>query len=220
MCVLILERQGTIELCLGKNAGLETSVDRITAPFRRAMSADALEMAELVNIAGDGLPLYLWGKLARPGQTAWDAGRERAKLGMGGFAFNNTVIREVKGKVAACLIGYSLADSPKTPGEPVLAALMPLQELQAMLSATWYVNVLAVFPEYRRKGFGRELVHLAGLLGNDAHCESLSLIMSDANITARQFYEANGFAAFATRPIVQESWQHSGKNWVLMIKNL
>jgi hypothetical protein len=38
--------------------------------FRPATIADASVLAELVNYAREGMPLYLWGQLADPGETA------------------------------------------------------------------------------------------------------------------------------------------------------
>jgi hypothetical protein len=34
-------------------------------------------LAELVNHAGEGIPLYLWDQMAEPGEAAWDVGRRR-----------------------------------------------------------------------------------------------------------------------------------------------
>lgn len=175
-------------------------------------------MAELVNIAGDGLPLYLWAETARPGQSAWDVGRERARRGTGGFAYRNTVIREKDGKIAACLIGYPLADSPEPVDEDVPAMLVPLLELEGIVPGTWYVNVLAAYPEYRGQGLGTELLAIAETLAKDAKCRGLSLIVSDSNTGARRLYERHGYAEFATRPIIKEDWQHTGENWVLLSK--
>ena len=35
--------------------------------FRPATSDDAIVLAELVNYAGEGMPLYLWSQMAEPG---------------------------------------------------------------------------------------------------------------------------------------------------------
>ena len=43
--------------------------------LRPAQLADAPVLAELVNYAGEGMPLYLWEKRAADGQTGWDVGR-------------------------------------------------------------------------------------------------------------------------------------------------
>lgn len=192
----------------------------MTAQFRPATSDDAADMAELVNSAGGGLPLYLWGKLTRPGQSAWDVGRERARLGSGGFAYQNTVIRESDGKTAACLIGYPLGDELEAPGEEVSAVLVPLLELESLVPHSWYVNVLATCPEHRGKGFATELLQVAEARAADAGCERISLIVSDTNITARRLYEKHGFGERATRPIVKEDWEYLGQNWVLLVKDL
>ena len=189
------------------------------APYRRATTDDATCMADLVNIAGHGLPLYLWARFARPGQSAWDVGRERARTGTGGFAYGNTVVREEGGKVAACLIGYPLADTPEPPDDDVPALLVPLLELENLVPGTWYINVLAAYPEYRGKGYGTELLQIAESLGRDTLCRGMSLVTSDENTGARRLYERHGFTQRASRPIVKEDWTHSGDNWVLLAKD-
>ncbi|MCG8406323.1 MAG: GNAT family N-acetyltransferase [Phycisphaerales bacterium] len=193
---------------------------KLTQPFRRATSEDASEMAELVNIAGDGLSLYLWAKSAPPGQSAWDVGRERARLGLGGFAFHYTVVREEQGKVAACLTGCPLSDAPPPPDGEIPPPVVPLLNLQSLVPTSWYINVLATFPQHRGKGFGTELLRIAEAQARDAGNTSMSLIRTDVNTGAQRLYEKNGYAEHATRPIVKEDWEHEGQNWVLMVKSL
>ena len=69
--------------------------------FLPARIDDAAVLAELVNYAGEGLPLYLWGKLASVGETAWDVGRLRAARETGSFSYRNATIIEHAGHVAA-----------------------------------------------------------------------------------------------------------------------
>ena len=78
--------------------------------YRQANPTDATAMTELVNIAEEGLPLYLWSNMAVEGQSPWDVGRERARRKSGEFSYKNTIVREEAGKVAALLVGYSLED--------------------------------------------------------------------------------------------------------------
>ena len=40
----------------------------IEPPFRRATPDDATALAELIDFAGEGLPTYLWAKMAEPGE--------------------------------------------------------------------------------------------------------------------------------------------------------
>lgn len=193
----------------------------LSAPYRRATSDDVPELPELVNIAGHGLPLYLWGKLAGPGESPWDVAINRAKRGKGGFAFDNTVVREEGGKIAACMIAYRLSNAPTVYShDDVPAVVAPLYELENVVPGTWYINVLASFPEYRGRGYGAELLQLSELMARDAQCKGLSLIVSDENTAARRLYERHGYTERATLPIVKEGWEHAGENWVLLVKDL
>jgi len=190
---------------------------RLTAPYRRATSEDAPKMAELVNIASHGLALYLWGKQAGAGEPPWDVALKRARRGVGGFAYRNTVVREAEGKIAACLVSYPLRDAPQL-YDQVPIMLAPMFELENIVPGTWFVNVLATYAEHRGKGYGTELLHIAEVLAHDAQCGGMSLVLSDANAEARRLYERHGYGEHATRPIVKEDWEHSGQNWVLLVK--
>src|SRR5690606_2222755 len=99
--------------------------------LRPATPADAGDLAELINFAGDGLPLYLWQRMAEAGETAWDVGRRRASRDEGSFSWRNAVMAEIDGRVAACLVGYPLADRPEPVDYDTMPAMfVPLQELE------------------------------------------------------------------------------------------
>src|SRR5690606_15141785 len=85
---------------------------------------------ELVNYAGDGLPLYLWGMLADPGESAWDIGRKRAARDEGSFSYRNAIMIEAGGGPAGCLIGYEIPDRPAPIPPDMPAMFVPLQELE------------------------------------------------------------------------------------------
>ncbi len=176
-------------------------------------------MTELVNFAGEGMPVYLWSRMAEDGQSPWDVGRERARRESGGFSYRNTVVREDDGEVTACLIGYPLPDEPDPVDYDELPAMFrPLQELEDLAPKTWYVNVLATFPEHRGKGYGGQLLAIAEDLARDTDREGLSIIVSDANTGARRLYERAGYREIATRPMHKDNWENAGENWVLLIK--
>ena len=188
-------------------------------PYRHATPDDALAMAELVNIAGEGLPLYLWTKMAAPDEDPWEIGQQRAKRDSGSFSFRNTIVGQVDDKVVCALIGYPLADTPKPVNyEEMPAMFVPLQELEDLVPGTWYVNVLATYREYRGKGYGSELLAIAEQLAVDTARSGMSLIVSDANVGARRLYKRQGYAQLATRPMVREAWENAGENWVLLAK--
>lgn len=89
-----------------------------------------------------------------------------------------------------------------------------------MPPGTWYVHVLAAYPEYRGRGAGSALLGLADRLAAAAGKQVLSLIVSDTNTDARRLYESWGYREAGQRRMVKEQWQHPGANWVLLRKDL
>ena len=73
-------------------------------------------LAELVNIAGEGMPYYLWTKMACPGQDPWEVGRDRARREQASFSYRNALIAEAGDQVVGTLIGYPLPDVPEPIG--------------------------------------------------------------------------------------------------------
>ena len=177
-------------------------------------------LAELVNYAGDGLPLHLWSKMAAPGESAWEVGRGRAARPEGSFSYRNATIIEHRGACAGCLIGYEIPDQPEPIGSDLPAMFVPLQELENLAPGTWYVNVLAVHPPFRKLGLGTKLLGLADEMGRALGKRGMSVTVSDANPGARRLYERCGYREAAARAIVKDDWQNEGRHWVLLTKAL
>ena len=191
----------------------------IRPPLRRATREDVAVVARLVDIAGEGLPQYLWARMARPGETPWDVGERRAAREQGAFSYRNTIVSEADGQVVACLIGYPLPEKPvPVDGDSVPALFVPLLELENLAPASWYVNVLATLPGHRGRGHGARLLAAAERIAADVGARGLSIIVSDANADALRLYERCGYRRIVERTMVKESWENSGKNWVLLVK--
>lgn len=190
-------------------------------PFRPARPVDAAALAELVDMAGEGLPLYLWERMVGPGESAWEVGRQRALRDQGAFSWRNAVVAEGEdGQVAGCLIGYPLPEVAEPIPPDLPAMLVPLQELENAAPGTWYVNVLAVYPRVRGAGLGSRLLALAERIAGDRGLHGLSIIVSDASAGARRLYERLGYRQAETRPMVTEGWRTPGRTWVLLTKRL
>lgn len=207
-----------LELKHALERGDEASEETALA-LRAATPADADALAELVNEAGDGLPLYLWRQLAAPGEDPWEVGRERARREQGGFSYRNAVLVTSDDAVAACLIGYPLPEEPEAVDPATLPALfVPLVELEQLAPGTWYLNVIATRSEFRGRGIGRALLAHADELAAAAHSRGVSLIVSDANVGARRLYERSGYRERARRAMVKDGWRNPGEHWLLLIK--
>jgi ribosomal protein S18 acetylase RimI-like enzyme len=193
----------------------------LNVTFRPAVKADASALAVLIDIAGEGLPAYLWSTLKAPGQSILEVGRERAAREEGGFSYRNTIVAEVEGEIAACLVGYRL-DDPYDPGnlEEVPPLVRPLVLLEAKAPGSWYVNVLATLPEFRRRGLGMALLGIAEQKALEHGAPALSVIVADGNERAARLYHRAGFTARARQPLVTyPGCPHSG-DWVLLVKSL
>jgi len=192
----------------------------LTPPFRPARVEDADVLAELVNYAGEGLPLYLWSTMTEGNESAWDVGCRRAAREDGSFSYRNAAIIERDGQCAGALIGYEIAEAPEPIADDMPAMFVPLQELENLAPATWYVNVLAVRPRFRNAGLGGQLLELAERTARALCKPGLSVIVSDANDGARRLYERCGYRERASRSMVKEGWENAGRNWVLLTKKL
>ena len=195
-----------------------------TPPIRRATPGDAPALTQLIDFASLGFAPCLWSKIAGPGGDPWAVGRERVLREVGGFSYRNAVILEREGRVAAGLIGYPLADSPEPIPDNMPPMVVPLQELVNLAPGTWYVNILAAYPDQRGQGLGTALLAVADKIaaetgGAGQSKRGLSLIVSDTNTGARRLYERTGYAEVARRRKVKEDWQNAGKDWVLLVKN-
>ena len=190
--------------------------------FRPATKADAATLAVLVDIAGEGMPSFMWSTLKVPGQSVLEFGRDRARRDTGSFSYKSAVIAETDGEIAAALVGYRLDDPYDLQGNLAEAPeiVQPLVRLEAKAPGSWYVNVLATFPEFRRRGIGCELLAVAETKAREVETPALSVIVGSWNGGAKRLYASGGYLELANEPaILFPGSPHKG-DWVLMIKLL
>lgn len=192
--------------------------ERPATTLRRARLADADKLAELANIAADGLPLYLWQQIAGADGDPWAVGTARAARPDGSFSYRNGWIAQADGQSAGCLVGYPLADRLQPIPADMPAMFRPVQELENRVPGSWYVNFLAVYPAYRRRGVAGQLIAAAVGQARAAHARDLTLITADANADGLAFYRASGFHEIGRQVMVKEDWEGQGTDWVLLSK--
>ncbi|SLN17880.1 putative acetyltransferase [Roseovarius gaetbuli] len=186
-------------------------------PFRLADEKDAHSLADLVNFAGEGLPLHIWTGLARDDEDPWEIGRarqaEKARDGQ-------IVVMDNGDGAVAGLTGYSIRSEPEPIGEDFPPLFRPLQELENNALESWYVNVLACYPTHRGQGIGSQLLELAERIGASEGLRRMSVIVASNNTGARRLYERHGYRQAATLPCVKATWETDTEAWVLLIKSL
>ena len=176
---------------------------RLDPPLRRATSEDGRRIAELMDIAGHGLPAYVWSLSAEDGQEPIEVGTWRAAREDGNFSYRNAVVAEEDGEVVAMLLAYRLPEAGDgvSPDE-VLEVVRPLVELELLAPGTFYVNVLATLPAHRGRGLGSRLLEAANALAAEAGCDELSIEVFEQNEGALRLYERHGYRIFARRRAV------------------
>ena len=191
-------------------------------PIRPATRDDAVELAWLINIAGEGLPEYLWSAQAREGETPLQAGARRAARDRATFSYRNALVVQDDGRVPGMLIHDRLPGSPAGAGDAgdVPEVLRPLSELEALAGGGWYVNAVAVHAAYRGRGIATSLLAASEAAARQAGCDRISLIVAGENRPARDLYFKLGYRDRAERPIVSYRGCLRRGEWVLMAKQL
>ena len=189
------------------------------AIFRPARKTDAAALAALIDIAGEGIPLFLWSQMKVPDQSVFEFGRARAAREEGNFSYRNATVVETDGEVAACLVDYALDDPYDISNLDELPDVVrPLVELEAKAPGSWYINVLAAFPEFRGQGIGTRLLALAEERGRQHKATSASMIVASANAGALRLYARVGYGEIArARVVAYPGCAHDG-DWVLLVK--
>ena len=189
----------------------------LSVPFRLAHREDGAVLAQLINFAGYGLPLHVWEQMAGSAQDPWKVGQtrlgERAAKG-------DIVVADFGAGAVASLECHYIDPAPQLPGEDTPLLFRPLVELEGLAPGSWYVNAIAVLPEYRGKGLGRQLLDVADRQAASRAVNEVSLIVADRNEGARRLYERSGFRETARRPCIHDGWKSEMREWILMKKSI
>ncbi len=176
---------------------------RLEPPLRRARREESRRVAELMDIAGHGLPAYVWSLSADEGQEPIEAGARRAAREDGNFSYRNAVVAEEDGEVVAMVLAYRLPDAGEgADPDEVPELLRPLLELELLAPGTFYVNGLATLPRYRGRGLASMLLEAARELAAEAGCDELSIQVFEQNEGALGLYERHGYRVVARRRAV------------------
>jgi ribosomal protein S18 acetylase RimI-like enzyme len=184
--------------------------------IRPAQAGDATHLAALVDMAGEGLPALLWQQRAGEAQSPFEIGRARALRDEGGFSYRNSRMIEAAGEIAGCLVSYMLDDDDDLADVPPL--VRGLIELEMQVPGYWYVNILAVYPEFRGAGLGSRLLSEADRLGREAGAEGMAIIVASGNTDAYRLYQRHGYRPLAKRAAPDYPGGRIGQDWLLLTK--
>jgi len=187
--------------------------------IRNAVKENARDLACLINLAGEGIPKYLWKEMAEAGEPPLDVGGRRAAREEGSFSYNNIRVGVKNNVLMGMILSYQ-QDDPYVTGDlseyPDL--IRPLIALEAKAAGSWYVNAVATYEEYRGKGIARQLMADAEVRARLAGCYFMSLIVASENTRAKGLYEHIGFTIVDSLAVVPYPGCLHGGRWILMTK--
>lgn len=194
--------------------------------MRNAVAADASTLAEVAMMAGHGIMTMLYEGLV-PGKTVVQALIDRRILNpkshsaLHHWRIAESDDRAFLGAVNCFPQSVLMAAEP----DPLLVEdrVLPvaeLGELENLAVDSYYINLIAVFPQHRRSGAGRALVAEAERLARQARMTKLSLCTYEADASLMSFYDSLGFTVRERRSIRANPFFPSSGNWVLLTRDL
>lgn len=189
--------------------------------IRNATKDDAVDLASLINLAGEGLPMLMWRQKAAPGQNPLNVGAIRAAREDSSFSYRNARVVEIDGAIAGMLLGYLLPD-PYDGGAltDYPAIVRPLIELEAEAPGSWYINAIATYESFRGRGVASALMRTALETARAEGARWLSLIVASENTKAHALYSRLGYEVAASRPVTRFQGGPQEGQWLLMIHQL
>ncbi len=169
--------------------------------IRQANAADAADLAKLIDIAGEGIPNWLWTRQCVEGQTPLEIGTERARRPAGGFSFTNALIAQDDRGTLGMVLSYAIESAPAENPDDLPAPIAPFVALEKRSVGTWYINALAVFAGNRNSGAGTQLLLAAEKLAMANGYSTMSIQVYGQNTGANRLYERLGYELTATEPV-------------------
>lgn len=168
----------------------------LSITYRAAGSEDSVKLAELINMASGGLVEHLFHDLA-PQVSSVEILAYGLQSDGRPHSYTNAIVAETEGEVVGMALSYSSDLHGITDEMRKFIPGVRLEHIQDFYAArvenSWYLDAIAVNPEFRGKGIGTELIGLVKAIGWDKGYRTLSLITFADNEPAMRVYRSIGF---------------------------
>ncbi len=171
--------------------------------LRPATKADIPDLSKLLLMATDGIVASLYDGVI-PGLATHEIVERRLAREDTCDSYVNCWVAADREWIAGNLHAYPLDDVANDPPDPLvpegrIAVLEPFEALYRRAAGSYYINVIAVYPDYRRQGLGGRLLDLAQAEARGF--SQLSLAVFEENASAVRLYERAGFTVAARAPV-------------------
>jgi ribosomal protein S18 acetylase RimI-like enzyme len=194
--------------------------------IRDAVANDAPALADVCVMAGHGVMAMFYEGLV-PGKSVDDCIIARRILDPESVSTLRRwrIAADASGNILGALNSLPHRALMEGPDDPLLdeARLQPiagLLELEAAAPEGYYVNIIAVYPQYRGSGAGYALMREAERLARLQNSQRMSLCTLDSDPGLLGFYHRQGFEIRASRPMGTHPAMTASGNFVLMVREL
>ncbi len=151
---------------------------------------------------------------------ALDVGAEKYSSDEGDYSYRNCCIAELSGQLVGMLLSFAMhardpgqaVPAPPFDGTDVFAPYKYLEEPD-----TWYICGIAVTPEHRGRGIGRELMQIAGNQAVEHGYDRISLVVFEENRAAVRLYKDLGYKVIKRAPVVPHPLIRCSGDALLMV---
>ena len=166
--------------------------------YRNAQEKDCHAIARLAILAGGGFVEFLYHDLI-PDTTPQEMLEKNLVSLEEPYSWRNAIVAEIDGKVAGAALSYPSVSYRIT---PEMERLIPKERLEhvkenfsARVEKSWFLDYLAVFPEFNGMGIGGKLIDLTKKRALEKGYRILSLSVFSDNLLAQRLYSRKGFVA-------------------------
>lgn len=165
-----------------------------------AQETDAESIADLIIISGDTPPDFPKPARYNDGHPVDLEALLKSRRAQA-FAVKHSLLAHFRGRVAGVVLGYrvsKLAASGKLRTLPNY--LRPTMDVERLSPGSFYVNTLALYPEFQNLGLGCALLDATEAKAATRGCKHLALEVGAGNPGAIKFYLRHGFTQVSLLP--------------------
>ena len=174
--------------------------------IRKATRSDVNDIAKLALIAGEGIPGWFWAQSATGSQNIEDVGAAKLLSETDNFSYRNVHVAETDDDIAGMILAYRLPDADDAEDLDELPDFIrPLVELEQCVPSSFYINMLAAYPQFRNMSIGTRLMGIVDELAANVGCTLSSIEVFDQNEGALRLYQRLGYEIMEKRRVVPHS---------------
>jgi ribosomal protein S18 acetylase RimI-like enzyme len=171
--------------------------------IRNANLKDCYSVAELALIAGEGIPAFFWEQSRKEDQDIISVGAHNLASETENFSYKNVHVAVVEDNIAGMLLAYKLPSNELAEDiNDFPEFIRPLIELEQCVPNSFYINMIACYPQYRGKGVGSALMAIVDQLAQEAGCQIISLEVFEQNEGALRLYQRLGYNIIESRDVI------------------